>query len=755
MSVRYSKPLIDALSQNNIKPILVMQIDGVDFLIGSDTIKKVLRYGEEGLFYGGDGLVYGGLYPILGQKTLISFDGTSTQITQNLEPDKARGSTVSALTMSLVDIDGEATKLATGFYGGEILYRDVKIWQGFSDNADFNSDYILIFRGVIEDVAFKGATVLFSLGSPDQKRRDKIGLKAETELSAPITNVATSFNVVDASGMVVVPSTHPLYPSQDSSIKTYVKINDEYIRYTGVSGNTLTGCTRGQLSTTAAAHDAGDTVESMILLEGNVIDLSLKIMLSDIDETPYIEDMPATMVGGTPFESVANAIYFGGKNLTRDYNVTIGDFVKTSGFTNGGNNFSIYKEVLDVVILDTGSYIVVDEILTTESPTSGLVTFLSQFNSFGEFGLKLNTDEVDINKFLEFRDNFLITSDVRLFVRDETEGKVLIETELLKPSTCYSLPSDKFGLARLSLGIHLPPLPIEQIQTISTADVVSPETIVSKRSINKNYYNVVGFLYNDTALDSELRSKRYVIAGTQTVPTGNRILTIEARGLRDDLNATSLITQSGTRLLNRYKGAAEAIDNIKVSYSTGSLVNIGDIVVLDPTGLNLVNFEDSDRNKPQLLMEVINKKTNIKSGEVVLSLVDTGFGLDQRFGLISPTSLITKTISQSKYLISHWNGSQYGRYTENEGSAWSNFVGSSVEIYNYDFSDRHTSIITSVVENVIDIQTAPSFTVTDNNFYIRFDSYSNVGANVKLIYAFLSDDVNDFPDGGSYYQLFG
>ena len=79
---RYSNQLLRNLDKANIKPIIVLQIDGVPFLIGSDTVRKVVRYGDEGLFYGIDDLVYGGLYPISGQKTLISFDGTTSSIKQ-------------------------------------------------------------------------------------------------------------------------------------------------------------------------------------------------------------------------------------------------------------------------------------------------------------------------------------------------------------------------------------------------------------------------------------------------------------------------------------------------------------------------------------------------------------------------------------------------------------------------------------------------------------------------------------------------
>jgi hypothetical protein len=48
-----------------------------------------------------------------------------------------------------------------------------------------------------------------------------------------------------------------LFPTTGTS---FVKINDEEISYTGISGSELTGVTRGVRGTTAASHNGGDTV---------------------------------------------------------------------------------------------------------------------------------------------------------------------------------------------------------------------------------------------------------------------------------------------------------------------------------------------------------------------------------------------------------------------------------------------------------------------------------------------------------------
>ena len=68
-----------------------------------------------------------------------------------------------------------------------------------------------------------------------------------TVLSADISAAATSITLNDASQ----------FPSSGTS---FVQIGTEEISYTGISGNTLTGVTRGVRNTTAASHSAGATV---------------------------------------------------------------------------------------------------------------------------------------------------------------------------------------------------------------------------------------------------------------------------------------------------------------------------------------------------------------------------------------------------------------------------------------------------------------------------------------------------------------
>jgi len=71
--------------------------------------------------------------------------------------------------------------------------------------------------------------------------------EATTTLNGSINDTTTTIVLTDAS----------LFPTSGIN---YVQINSEEISYTGITGNTLTGVTRGVRGTTAASHTSGDTV---------------------------------------------------------------------------------------------------------------------------------------------------------------------------------------------------------------------------------------------------------------------------------------------------------------------------------------------------------------------------------------------------------------------------------------------------------------------------------------------------------------
>jgi len=749
-----SNRLFNNLRQTNLKPIIVLQIEGVPFLIGSDTINKVPLYGDEGLEYGQSGLVYGALVPIDPdkQKTLLSIDGTTTQIRQSLEPDKARGSGISQMTINLIDKNKEATKLLAGAYG-EILFKKCKLWVTFGENSAFNTDFILIFRGVIESVSAEQGRCKLFLNSPDQKKRSQLFIKPDIDLDGAITDIQTTLTVSDVENFFIVPD-HPAYSPKDQSLVTCVRIEDEIIRFTGISGNQLTGLTRGFLGTTAAAHDDESQVEGFLVLEGNAIDLALKIMLSDRDQTPYIENLPANLVNSDGVNALANAFFFADVDFNRDFQVEIGDYVKSTGFANSANNLSAWTEVLDFGITDQGSFIVVDAPLVFDGSPTGSVSFLSKYNSLGAFGLKMDPDEVDIDKHEFIKGSFLSEYTMRFFIRDDIEsGKEFIEQELYLPTSCYGLPTDNEGLSRVSVGIHKPPIPGTNIITASKNNILNADQLNIQRSVNKNYYSAVVTKYEDLPLDEELRRRSITLVGTPQVPAaGNKTLLIESRGLRSVFNAKFLAENTQERLLQRYSGAAESIQGARIHFRDAVQVVPGDVIVFDPTDLNMIDNDSQSRQKPPLLMEVINRTVDIKNGSASLELVASGFNIDARFGLVSPASRITNVVGPKQFVISFiYVQSPYG---PSEFRKWNRLTQPAVRIRRFDWSESFETVLVSANSNTVEIRDVPPFTLQVDDIMEFADyGFTDTKGQQKLVYAYLSDDDNDFADGGKYYGL--
>jgi hypothetical protein len=82
-----------------------------------------------------------------------------------------------------------------------------------------------------------------------------LGSWGGTTTGVATTTITSGINSSTTTGIILTDAT--LFPTTGTS---FVKINDEEISYTGISGSELTGVTRGVRGTTAASHNGGDTV---------------------------------------------------------------------------------------------------------------------------------------------------------------------------------------------------------------------------------------------------------------------------------------------------------------------------------------------------------------------------------------------------------------------------------------------------------------------------------------------------------------
>jgi hypothetical protein len=747
MSLELTERAQAASVAGQISPQIVLEIDGVETLFGALVIKKIIKIGDAEV--GEPGIYVGGQFVIQDQQSLISFSaGTSSEISQTLNIDKGTNESVTSMRIALVDIGLRATRLITpGEIVDDILGRKVKVWMGFPETS-WREDYIIIFRGIIDSVDAKSGVVLLNISSPDIKKKSALFPQAQTKLTASMNNSQTTANV-EATADFLMPYI-PASGVNDPSLKFYIRIDDEIIRYEASNATQFQTLTRGALGTTAAAHAVDANVDSFYVMEGNAIDLALKFLLSGTNG-PYATDIDVTnfySVNG----DISGPSYIFFKDLVFDqkYNPTVGDFITTTGATNGANNVT-NKEILAIGEVDDGFYFEVDGVtFVNESSSPAVLAIRSKYDVWGtNAGLAMAGDEVDIAEHLDIQSKYLASADYRFYIKATIEnGKDFLAEQIYNPASSYALPRK----AQSSIGIHTGPIPGVNIKTLDITNVTNASKLSLQRSINKNFFNSIIYKFDENVLDEKFKSGTVDIDGTSItqIPVGNKPLIIESHGLRTDLNGVNVAQIAGNRRLRKYKFGAEFMPGVDLLFSDGFNIEVGDKVIVDMASLKIADIRSAGRDGDPRLFEVVNKKLKIATGQVSLDLVDTNFSLDVRYALIGPASKVKTGISQTEFVIDpSYNTSTYGTA---EYKKWENFIGAFVKVRNSDFSVSGTSYIDDVNGNTITLTTALGFTPAAN-YIMEFGDYDNQPANVKLIYGFLSDGANNFGDGMTPYQM--
>lgn len=745
MSYQITESMDDASKQSNLTPQIVLKIDGIDKLYGAVIINKFVRIGDPDLYIDGSWLI-GGLKPLENQSPYISYNsGTSTSINQKLDLAKGTGESISSMQVSLIDKNGEITRdlLTPGAQVEDILARRCRIFLGFADTA-WPEDYIVIFRGIIDEAKSSPGLVNFNIAHPDTKKRSEIFQKQETTLTADVGLGDTTISVADTTGFL-----EPYTGANgliDPAMKLYLKINNEVMQYEALTATQFSLVTRDELATIPATHTTGDSVESLYRLEGNAIDLALKLMFSG-NNGPYQEDIDATnfvRIAGS--ETVANSIFFNEVDIALEYGVVIGDFITTTGATNPANNVT-NKEIIGIEQTEDGSYLVVDGAsFIEENETAALVNITSQYDTLGT-GLEMTGEDVDVEEHQKIKSTFLQSFDYDFYLKESIIGREFLSEQIYNPASAYSLPRK----SKASIGYHFPPLPGTDIKGINANNVLNAGKLAIVRTVNKNFYNHIIYKYEYTALQEN--PTKGLIRRSQTsidrIPVGNKPLTIEATGIRDVLSASSITEIASERRLKKYRFAAEYIRGIQVNFKIGFNLEVGDIVLFDMTALKVSDIQSGTRAGESRLFQIDNRAINLNTGVVTLSLVDTSFDKDQRFGLISPASFIKSASSKNTFIIQQSFSSPFG---VNEYRKWTSYLGAAVKIRTLDFTTAGTGIISAINRNTIILETDLAFVPTAG-MIMELDEYDNQIEDVKLIYTFMSDDINDFADGKPPYTM--
>ena len=720
-------------AQRTVKnPGLVLCINEVDGCYGSSTIFKIIRVGDPGLFIDGSWVV-GGVVPLEGQKSYVSLQGSSTSIKQQIDYDKGRGSSIQSLDIELIDVRGEVTQLITpGNIVEDVLGRKAKIYLALdAPTAKWPEDYILLFRGVIDDIKSLPASVVLTVSHPEQKKKASIYNKVEAALTSAIDGVQTTVTLDSVVGILQrVLGPDGLY---DVSFKSYIRVGTELIEFTGISGNTLTGCVRGQVFTVAASHAAGADVATFYRLKGNAMDLALKIMISR--GGPWLEDVPAYSFNVIPGEPapIPNIIFFNGVDARTEFGFSIGDYVSSTGATNGANNFTL-KQITAIVDIDLGTYIEIGGVTFVDEPTtSALIDFRSKYDTLPE-GLRLGADEVDVAQHEYLKQQYLSSFSYDFYLKESIgNARDFMDAEIYKPASAYSVARK----ARCSVQLLIGPIPGSRVSTLNKSNIVGASKIKLRRSINKNFYNTIVYKFEEDELEEKFL--RGIVTKSQTsadrIPVGTRPLVIVSKGLREVDLGGALALSASNRRLNRYKFGAEFIEGLGVHLGAGFDVEVGDIVVFDPAGLSVSDTVGATRQKPPALFEVSNKSLNYKTGEVTIDLVDTAFDENARYGLYSPSSLIKSGISPTQFVIEASFGKTFGTA---EFQKWQRYPECMVIVKSPDGTTRYAvAELQSANSNTITVTPALGFTPLAGDI-MELAPYDVATAQIKLIYAFMS-----------------
>jgi len=139
---------------------------------------------------------------------------------------------------------------------------------------------------------------------------------AETTLNGAIADDATAITLT--SGTNFDDTTGKYAPTASGSIY-YIKIGDEIISYTSITGNNITGATRGVGGTTAVAHANGESVELYMLhkvpfTEINTTHTAIANPSTDyytvsLSTTPVVASGGDSTFGGSSVTATENAMY--------------------------------------------------------------------------------------------------------------------------------------------------------------------------------------------------------------------------------------------------------------------------------------------------------------------------------------------------------------------------------------------------------------------------------------------------------------
>ena len=715
------------ISQQQAKDLnLVLEIDGFNEVFGAVDVLKVAKIGDTGLEIGN--FVIGGSFADPDSRAWINVKGTTKRITQQLEPDKESNSSVSRVKIQLNDQNGQLSEIfSPGFRVPDVLAREASFYISFA-NAAHPRDSLKIFNGLVSDITFGAGNCQISLSHPSEFLRQTLFNVTDTNLNGAINDTATTITLDSVSTLI----------SPADNVRSYIQIDDEIIEYTGISGNDLTGCVRGSRNTLAASHDDNAEAQSKYSIEDSTLNIALKLMLSGTGDFETVS--ASSFVYVDPLISFNNAIAFINDDIENELGLVTGDIVTITGSGEVGNN--ITTTITAFGTFSGGSYILTADNFTQETDSPASVAFKSKYDVFPE-GAKMNPKQVDVQGIEELQNIFSADFfDFDDFLKEEIQLKEYLEKRILFPSGVFITPRRaKVGLTFISPGVAS-----DDTKSLSETNTLKPESIKISRSTGKDFYNTITWKYDQDSLEDKFLRGNVTLNNDSItrIPVGNKALTIEAPGIRDTVSNQNKIERISTRYLERYKFGAETMD-VVVNFATGFNVDIGDVVEMDGTGLNLTDTGTGDRVFRPKLYLVTNRDFALDGSGFRLKLIDSVYSSAGRVGVISPSSLVNSgaTVDRVPLKISYGTPS-----TGLERTKWERYIGSRVKFRSPDFASETIGTIDgfdSVDPSIMLIRTSLSVAPSED-WIAEPPDYDNsnvlLDAKYKSINCFFNPNVS-------------
>lgn len=175
-----------------------------------------------------------------------------TVTSQRLNPDEGRAEIGSA-SFRIVDRASQFTtqirnQLANG---NGLRRRKVRFYKGFKGQA--YSQFQLYATQIVSGADYEKGAYSVQCSDVQRSARKDVFAPVTTTLASSISATDTTIGVASTAGFARVYH-GPSYSDAPNQTVGYLRIKDEWIRYTGTTGTSFTGCTRGVFGTIAAAY---------------------------------------------------------------------------------------------------------------------------------------------------------------------------------------------------------------------------------------------------------------------------------------------------------------------------------------------------------------------------------------------------------------------------------------------------------------------------------------------------------------------